>query len=127
MPYGSRARFGLDIETANQPIDLPHQHRLFSAELVDIDNAVRAGRSDVGATGIERKVFCGLRQVAEIEHLISIGNIDDLYGELATGYQYFNASNSWLRTHSLATAAHCPSGDRAISRIGSVHRVSIFS
>lgn len=33
----------------------------------------------------------------------------------------------FVSTHSLATAAHCPSGDRAISRMGRVHRVSIFS
>lgn len=94
MPYGSRTRLGLHIETANQPINLPDQLRLFSADFVDVDDTVGAGRSDVRATGIEREVFCGLGQVAEVEHLVCIGDVDNLYGEFATGYQSLVASSS---------------------------------
>lgn len=91
MPYGSRTRLGLDIEAADHAINLSDQLRLFSAKLIDIDNTVGAGRGDVRAAGIKRKVFCGLGQVAKIEHLVCVDNIDHLYDELATEYEYFIA------------------------------------
>ncbi len=91
MPYGSRTRLGLDIEAADHAINFSDQLRLFGANFVDIDNAVGTGRGDVRAAGIERKVFCGLGQVAKIEHLVCVDDIDHLDDELATEYQYLIA------------------------------------
>lgn len=86
MPYGSGTRLGLDVKTTDQSINLPNQLWLFSADFVDVDDTIGAGRSDIRATGIKRKMFCGLGQVAEVEHLVGIGDVDNFYGEFATGY-----------------------------------------
>lgn len=92
MPYGSGSRFRLDVEVTDQSVNLSNQLRLFCAELVDIDDAVDARRGDIRATRIERKVFCRLGQMAKIEYLEGIGDVDDLYSELALGDQYLSAS-----------------------------------
>ena len=84
MPYGSRSRLRLDFEVTNQAINFSHQFRLFSANLINIDYAVDTGRSDERAAGVERKMFGGFWQIAEIEHLKSIGDVDNLYGEFAS-------------------------------------------
>lgn len=92
MPYGSGTRFRLDVEATDQSINLSNQLRLFCAELVYIDDAIDTGRGDIRATRIERKVFCRLGQMAKMEDLEGIGDVDDLYSELAAGDQYLSAS-----------------------------------
>ena len=128
MPDGAGGGLRLDVQTFDHAINGLDKFWSFGAEAVDVDLAIGAGRGKIRASRIKVKVLCWFREISQVKDSIGIGDVDYLDNQFTNGRSESRQMDGFDRsTYSLATAAHCPSGDKAMSRIGRVLRVSILS